>query len=81
MKAAAELKYHPNLHARTLAGGRSRTIGMIVSNTVHIPRQEIGHVAFECLVPGRNSPRIPGRDIVIDPEFVVRQSTGPAKKK
>jgi len=48
---------------------------------VHIPRQEIGHVAFECLVPGRNSPRIPGRDIVIDPEFVVRQSTGPAKKK
>jgi LacI family transcriptional regulator len=32
MKAIAELKYHPNLHARTLAGGRSRTIGMIVSN-------------------------------------------------
>jgi LacI family transcriptional regulator len=49
--------------------------------TVHIPRQQIGHIAFECLVPGRNSPRIPGRDIVIDPEFVVRESTGPAKKK
>jgi LacI family transcriptional regulator len=32
MRAVAELKYHPNLHARTLAGGRSRTIGMIVSN-------------------------------------------------
>jgi LacI family transcriptional regulator len=30
--AAKELKYHPNLHARTLARGKSRTIGMIVSN-------------------------------------------------
>jgi DNA-binding LacI/PurR family transcriptional regulator len=27
-----ELKYHPNLHARTLAQGRSRTLGLIVSN-------------------------------------------------
>ena len=49
--------------------------------TVHIPREEIGHIAFECLVPGRKSRRIPGCDIVIDPEFVVRESTGPAKKK
>lgn len=32
MKAVSELNYHPNLHARTLAGGRSRTIGMIASN-------------------------------------------------
>ena len=32
LRAAEELKYHPNLHARTLAGGRSRTLGMIVSN-------------------------------------------------
>jgi len=32
MKAVAELKYHPNLHARTLAGGRSTTLGVIVSN-------------------------------------------------
>jgi len=32
LKAIEELKYHPNLHARTLAGGKSRTIGMIVSN-------------------------------------------------
>jgi LacI family transcriptional regulator len=31
-KAAAELKYHPNLHARSLAGGKSRTLGVIVSN-------------------------------------------------
>lgn len=32
MKAVAELNYHPNLHARSLAGGRSRTIGVIISN-------------------------------------------------
>jgi DNA-binding LacI/PurR family transcriptional regulator len=32
MKAIEELKYHPNLHARTLAGGKSRTLGVIVSN-------------------------------------------------
>jgi DNA-binding LacI/PurR family transcriptional regulator len=32
LKAIRELKYHPNIHARTLAGGKSRTLGMIVSN-------------------------------------------------
>ncbi len=32
IKAIEELKYHPNLHARSLAGGKSRTIGVIVSN-------------------------------------------------
>ena len=32
MRVIEELKYHPNLHARTLAGGKSRSIGVIVSN-------------------------------------------------
>ncbi len=32
VRAIEELKYHPNLHARSLAGGKSRTIGVIVSN-------------------------------------------------
>src|SRR4051812_50066323 len=32
MKAVAELKYHPNLHARNLAGAVNKTIGVIVSN-------------------------------------------------
>ena len=32
MKAIEELKYHPNLHARSLAGGKSKTLGVIVSN-------------------------------------------------
>src|SRR5215470_14955908 len=32
IKAIEELKYHPNLHARNLAGGKSRTVGVILSN-------------------------------------------------
>jgi LacI family transcriptional regulator, galactose operon repressor len=32
LRAVAELKYQPNIHARTLAGGKSRTLGMVVSN-------------------------------------------------
>jgi DNA-binding LacI/PurR family transcriptional regulator len=32
LKAVRELDYHPNIHARTLARGRSRTLGLIVSN-------------------------------------------------
>lgn len=32
MKAVGELNYQPNLHARTLASGTNRTLGMIVSN-------------------------------------------------
>lgn len=32
MKAIKELNYHPNLHARSLAGGKSRTLGVILSN-------------------------------------------------
>ena len=32
LKTIEELKYNPNLHARSLAGGKSRSIGVIVSN-------------------------------------------------
>ena len=32
LKIVEELKFHPNLYARTLAGGKSRTLGVIVSN-------------------------------------------------
>jgi len=32
LRVIEELRYSPNLHARSLAGGRSRTIGVIVSN-------------------------------------------------
>lgn len=32
MRAVEELRYHPNLHARSLAGGKNRSIGVIISN-------------------------------------------------
>ena len=32
LRAVKDLKYHPNLAARTLAHGRSRTLGLVVSN-------------------------------------------------
>src|SRR5947207_6322302 len=32
LKAIQQLKYYPNVHARALAGGVSRTLGLIVSN-------------------------------------------------
>lgn len=32
LKAVETLRYHPNLHARSLAGGKSRSIGVIFSN-------------------------------------------------
>ncbi len=44
--------------------------------TVHIPRDHIGHLVFERLTAGSGAPE--ERDIVIDPEFVLRDSTGPA---
>jgi len=38
--------------------------------TVHIPRDRIGTAAFECRL------QEPGKEIVIDPELIVRKSTG-----
>ncbi len=32
LRAAEELNYHPNLNARSLAGGKTNSLGMIVSN-------------------------------------------------
>lgn len=32
LKAMEELKYYPNVHARALAGGVSKTLGLVVSN-------------------------------------------------
>ena len=32
LRAVEELKYYPNVHARALAGGNNRTLGIIVSN-------------------------------------------------
>ena len=46
--------------------------------TIHIPRDRIGHLVFEALVPEAAKGKPPGREILIDPEFILRDSTGPA---
>ena len=43
--------------------------------TVHIPRERIGHIICERLIP--DQPAVTDHEIVIDPELVVRESTGP----
>jgi LacI family transcriptional regulator, galactose operon repressor len=44
--------------------------------TVDIPRARIGQLAFEALVPESARGRPPGREIVVDPDLVLRESTG-----
>jgi LacI family transcriptional regulator len=46
--------------------------------TVHIPRERIGHIICDCLIPNAAKPDQAEHEIVIDPELVVRDSTGPA---
>jgi LacI family transcriptional regulator len=49
--------------------------------TVHIPRDRIGHIIFERLAPKAGRPETPPEhEVVIDPEFVLRDSTGPASE-
>jgi len=48
--------------------------------TVNIPRERIGHLIFEALVPGGEDSNQWGREYLIDPELVVRESTGPAPR-
>jgi len=47
--------------------------------TVHIPRQRIGHIICDCLIPEADRTVAIEREILIDPEFIVRESTGPAQ--
>jgi DNA-binding LacI/PurR family transcriptional regulator len=44
--------------------------------TVHIPRDQIGRTICECLMNRENA--LLEREFVIDPELVLRDSTGPA---
>jgi len=44
--------------------------------TVHIPRDQIGRTICGCLMSRQNA--LLEREFVIDPELVVRDSTGPA---
>jgi DNA-binding LacI/PurR family transcriptional regulator len=49
--------------------------------TVHIPREKIGHIMFKHLVADTKKPKVSGHEEVIDPEFMVRESTGIAPQK
>jgi DNA-binding LacI/PurR family transcriptional regulator len=46
--------------------------------TVHIPRERIGHIISDWLIPETGVMET-SAEVVIDPEFVLRDSTGPAK--
>ena len=46
--------------------------------TVHIPRERIGHLMCESLISRADKIPAAAQEIVIDPEFVLRDSTGPA---
>ncbi|MGC2660252.1 MAG: LacI family DNA-binding transcriptional regulator [Bryobacteraceae bacterium] len=48
--------------------------------TLHIPRARIGQLMFQLLVERQESQGEVGRELIIDPEFVLRGSTGPAKR-
>jgi len=48
--------------------------------TVHIPREQIGHIIFDNVLGDGQNEHDSGREIVIDPELVLRDSTGPAFK-
>lgn len=48
--------------------------------TVHVPRDRIGHIAFEKLTNGMETPAALGSEILIDPDLVLRESTGAAKQ-
>jgi len=47
--------------------------------TAHIPRERIGQLIFENLVPDSKKEQLSGREILIEPELVVRESTGLAR--
>jgi LacI family transcriptional regulator len=49
--------------------------------TLHIPRDLIGHTVCECLIPKTELGEPPAREIVLDPELIVRESTGPAPSR
>jgi LacI family transcriptional regulator len=49
--------------------------------TLHIPRELIGHIICNCLIPAPGEAPPTEHEIVIDPEFVVRESTGPAPSR
>lgn len=48
--------------------------------TADIPRSQIGHLAFQAMVATPRSAQATGREIVVDTQLVVRESTGRARE-
>jgi DNA-binding LacI/PurR family transcriptional regulator len=48
--------------------------------TVNVPRRRIGEMIFEALVPPKDRPPEVQKQILIEPELVVRESTAPARR-
>jgi DNA-binding LacI/PurR family transcriptional regulator len=46
-----------------------------------IPRERIGHIICDCLIPRDDQAAATYSEIVIDPEFMLRDSTGPAPER
>jgi DNA-binding LacI/PurR family transcriptional regulator len=46
--------------------------------TLNIPRERIGQMVFDALSPEPSETVSRGREIVIDPDLIIRESTGPA---
>ncbi|HEX5439138.1 MAG TPA: LacI family DNA-binding transcriptional regulator [Gemmatimonadaceae bacterium] len=49
--------------------------------TAHIPREEIGHLICEALIPSHPGHREHGHEVLVDTELVVRESTAPAQTR
>ena len=49
--------------------------------TVHIPREQIGHLVADTLLAKTDKASASDHEMVIDPEFVLRDSTGPAPRR
>jgi DNA-binding LacI/PurR family transcriptional regulator len=48
--------------------------------TVHIPRDRVGHIMCDFLIARKGAAETVVAEIVIDPELVLRDSTGPASE-
>jgi DNA-binding LacI/PurR family transcriptional regulator len=46
--------------------------------TLDVPRDRIGRLAFRTLVPESGDPAIPGNELLIEPQLLVRDSTAVA---
>jgi len=49
--------------------------------TLDIPREKIGHLTWEALVPESDKASIRGLELHIEPELIIRESTGPVRRK